>query len=250
MTISPYTWLLLAGLVISFLFWRRRARQDKRLLFIYGAALVGAFFGAKIVYLLAEGWLHFGAPDMWVQLATGKSILGALLGGYAFVELAKRFVAYRRATGDDFALIAPISIGLGRIGCLLHGCCLGLICQPAWYALRDAQGVPRWPAVPAEMAFNVAAFILFLVLRHRRILPGQHFHLYLIGYGLFRFAHEFARATPKIAGAFSGYHFAALGVALFGTICFVHRQRSLSPDLLRTMEDETSAAVVLGRINT
>jgi prolipoprotein diacylglyceryltransferase len=88
--ISPYTWLLLAGVVISFLFWKRRARQDKRLVFIYGAALIGAFFGAKIVYLLAEGWLHFGAPDMWPQLAAGKSILGALLGGYVFVELAKR----------------------------------------------------------------------------------------------------------------------------------------------------------------
>jgi phosphatidylglycerol:prolipoprotein diacylglycerol transferase len=74
MTISPYTWLLLAGVVISFLFWKKRARQDRRLVFIYGAALVGAFFGAKIIYLLAEGWLHFGAPDMWLQLAAGKSI--------------------------------------------------------------------------------------------------------------------------------------------------------------------------------
>jgi phosphatidylglycerol:prolipoprotein diacylglycerol transferase len=228
MRILPYTWLLLAGLVISFVFWRRRARQDKRLLFIYGAALVGAFFGAKLIYLLAEGWLHFGAPDMWLQLAAGKSILGALLGGYAFVELAKRFVGYRRATGDDFALIAPVSIGLGRIGCLLHGCCLGVVCRPDWYALRDAQGVARWPAVPVELAFNLVAFLLFLFLRRRKLLPGQHFHLYLIGYGLFRFAHEFARATPKIAGPFSGYHFAALGVALFGVICFMHRRSSLS----------------------
>jgi phosphatidylglycerol:prolipoprotein diacylglycerol transferase len=228
MTISPYTWLLLAGLLISFLFWRRRARQDKRLLFIYSAALVGAFFGAKLVYLFAEGWLHFGDPDMWLQLAAGKSILGALLGGYAFVELAKRYVGYRRATGDDFALIAPISIGLGRIGCLLHGCCLGAVCQPHWYALRDIDSVARWPAVPVELAFNLAAFVLFLFLRHRRILAGQHFHIYLIGYGLFRFAHEFARATPKIMGAFSGYQFAAIGVALLGFVGFMHRRSSLA----------------------
>jgi phosphatidylglycerol:prolipoprotein diacylglycerol transferase len=227
MTISPYTWLLFAGVVISFLFWRRRARQDKRLLFIYGAALIGAFFGAKLVYLVAEGWLHFGAHDLWLQLAAGKSILGALLGGYAFVELAKRYVGYRRPTGDDFALIAPISIGLGRIGCLLYGCCLGVVCQPHWYALPDSQGLPRWPAVPAEIIFNLAAFVLFLFLRHRKILPGQHFHLYLIGYGLFRFTHEFARATPKIVGAFSGYHFAALAVTLLGFIGFMLRRSSL-----------------------
>jgi phosphatidylglycerol---prolipoprotein diacylglyceryl transferase len=224
MTISPYTWLLLAGVIISFLFWKRRARQDKRLVFIYGAALVGAFFGAKIVYLLAEGWLHFGAPDMWLHLAAGKSILGALLGGYIFVELAKRHVAYDRATGDDFALIAPISIGLGRIGCLLHGCCLGAACSPGWYALRDVDGVPRWPAVPAELTFNILAFALFLFLRYRKLLPGQHFHLYLIGYGLFRFAHEFVRATPRLLGPFSGYHFAALAVTVFGVVCFARRQ--------------------------
>lgn len=226
MTIPPYTWLLLAGVIISFLFWKRRARQDRRLVFIYAAALVGAFFGAKIIYLLAEGWLHFGASDMWLQLAAGKSILGALLGGYIFVELAKRQVGYDRATGDDFALIAPISIGLGRVGCLLHGCCLGAACSPGWYTLKDIDGVSRWPAVPAELAFNVLAFALFVFLRREKLLPGQHFHLYLIGYGLFRFAHEFLRATPRLLGPFSGYHFTALAVALFGIVCFMRRQNA------------------------
>jgi phosphatidylglycerol:prolipoprotein diacylglycerol transferase len=228
MTISPYTWLLLTGVAISFLFWKKRAGQDKRLVFIYGAALVGAFFGAKLVYLLAEGWLHFGLPDMWPQLAAGKSILGALLGGYLFVELAKRHIGYLGTTGDDFALIAPVSIGLGRFGCLLHGCCLGAACPAGWYALRDSEGVTRWPAVPVELAFNVLAFLLFLFLRHRKLCPGQHFHLYLMGYGLFRFAHEFVRATPKLLGPLSGYHFAALAVALVGAICYLRREQDKS----------------------
>jgi phosphatidylglycerol:prolipoprotein diacylglycerol transferase len=236
MAISPYTWLLLAGICISFLFWKRRAREDRRLLVIYFAALVGAFFGAKLVYLLAEGWLHFGDPDIWLQLAAGKSIVGALLGGYLFVELAKRFVGYGLTTGDDFALVAPISIGLGRIGCLLHGCCLGVVCSPEWYALRDSQGTPRWPAVPLELAFNVVAFLLFIGLRRRKIIPGQHFHLYLIGYGLFRFAHEFARATPKIAGPFSGYHLAAIVVALLGLAGFLHRRSSLVQEVFQNQE--------------
>jgi phosphatidylglycerol:prolipoprotein diacylglycerol transferase len=226
MTISPYTWLLLAGVVVSFLFWRCRAREDKRLVFIYGAALIGAFFGAKVVFFLAEGWLYLGAPDMWWQLLAGKSILGALLGGYAFVELAKRHAGYDRATGDDFALVAPVGIALGRVGCLLHGCCLGEVCRPGWYALNDVEGVPRWPAVPVELAFNGFAFAIFLFLRRRKTLPGQHFHLYLIGYGAFRFAHEFVRATPRILGPFSGYHFAALAVAMFGVICFWRRRAS------------------------
>lgn len=231
MTIPPYTWLLFAGIVVSLFFWKRRARDDKRLVFIYGAALVGAFFGAKLVYVAAEGWQHFGAADMWHQLAAGKSILGALLGGYAFVELAKWQLGYRKTTGDDFALIAPISITLGRIGCLLHGCCLGVACHPGWYALRDSAGILRWPAVPVEIAFNLVAFAGCLLLRRCRLLPGQHFHLYLMGYGIFRFAHEFLRATPRIAGPFSGYQFAALAVAGFGAICFYRRRGSQSAAL-------------------
>src|ERR1700758_4513082 len=88
-TSSAYGWLMLAGIAISIIFWSRLARRDDRLLMVYVAALIGAFLGAKMIYILAEGWMHFGAPDMWLQLATGKSILGALLGGYAAVEIAK-----------------------------------------------------------------------------------------------------------------------------------------------------------------
>ncbi|HAV62541.1 MAG TPA: diacylglyceryl transferase, partial [Verrucomicrobiales bacterium] len=143
----------------------------------------GAFLGAKIVYVLAEGWLHLGAEDMWLQLATGKTILGALPGGYAGVELCKKLTGYRSATGDWFAIIAPIGIILGRMGCLLHGCCAGNACGATWYSMPDAAGVQRWPAVPVEITFN-ALFLLVVLffLRPRRLLAGQHFHLYLIAY--------------------------------------------------------------------
>ncbi len=93
MNVSPYSWLLLAGILVSLYFWSRLARRDERLLFIYIAALIGAFLGAKIVYLLAEGWLDWAQPDRWTRLATGKTILGGLLGGYAAVELAKNHIA-------------------------------------------------------------------------------------------------------------------------------------------------------------
>ena len=222
---SAYSWLMLGGIFVSIFMWTRLAKRGDGLLLIYVAALIGAFAGAKLVYVLAEGWMHFGAPDMWLQLATGKSILGALLGGYAAVEIAKRLVRYSRPTGDWFAIIAPMGIVIGRIGCLLHGCCLGSVCEPAWFTLKDAQGVPRWPAVPMEILFNMAAMLVFFVLRRRHKLAGQHFHLYLIAYGAFRFVHEFFRDTPRVAGAFSGYQIAALGVVGLGVIGFIRRRK-------------------------
>jgi phosphatidylglycerol---prolipoprotein diacylglyceryl transferase len=222
---TAYGWLMLAGIVVSIILWTRLARRDERLVLVYVAALAGAFLGAKLAYLAAEGWLHWHDPNRWLMFATGKSITGALLGGYAGVEIAKRFLGYPGVTGDWFAIIVPVGLMLGRIGCLLNGCCLGQAMGASWFTINDASGVARWPAVPAEFVFNAAMLGVILLLRRRRMLPGQHFHLYLMGYGLFRFAHEFLRDTPRIVGPFSGYMLAALGVALLGAVGFVRRRR-------------------------
>ena len=223
---SPYPLLVLAGIAVSVVFWVRLAKRDERLLVIYLAALVSAFLGAKVVYLAAEGWMFWDAPDRWRIWATGKTILGALLGGYAGVEVAKKLTGYASATGDWFAVIAPVGIVLGRIGCLLHGCCLGTECAPAGWTLSDVHGVARWPAVPVEIAFNLLAMLAFLALRRGHLLAGQHFHIYLMAYGAFRFAHEFLRATPRIGGGISGYQLAALACVALGVWRFVVRARN------------------------
>ena len=228
MQIAPYSVLMVAGIGLSFLFWRQQAPRLKGLGVIYFSALAGAFFGAKLVYVAAEGWLHWNDPQHWMYLATGKTILGALLGGYAAVEVAKRATGFRQATGDTFATIAPLSIVLGRIGCLLHGCCLGSKCAPAWYSLRDQAGVTRWPAVPAEIIFNLIAVITLWSLRRRNLLIGQQFHVYLMGYGAFRFVHEFVRDTPTILGPLTGYQFAAAAVFLLGAVRFYQRQKAFA----------------------
>ena len=224
MTVSPYSLLMLAGIAVSLVFWVQLAKRDERLLVIYISALVSAFLGAKIVYLAAEGWMFWDAPDRWMIWATGKTILGALLGGYAGVEVAKKLTGYAQATGDWFAVIAPVGIVLGRIGCLLHGCCLGKECAAVWWTINDARGVARWPAVPVEIGFNVVAILVFMGFRRRRVLAGQHFHLYLIAYGAFRFAHEFLRATPRIGGGISGYQIAALACVALGAWRFAVRR--------------------------
>ncbi len=261
MTASPYSWLLLVAIAASLFTWSRLARRDERLVLIYALALVSGFLGAKIVYLFAEGWLDWPLPDRWARLATGKSVIGALLGGYVGVEIAKKLLGYTAPTGDLFALVAPLGIGIGRIGCLLHGCCMGRVCEPAWYAMHDARGVARWPAVPVELAFNALALVGFLLLRRlgsdfttkstkstkhakdeysqtscssRSSRPswlkcsqrGQHFHLYLIAYGLFRFAHEFLRATPLLGGGLSGYQYAALACVALGAWGYARRRRA------------------------
>ncbi len=195
---SPYRWLVLVGIALGAVGWWRMSRRDRRLVPIYLVGLLGAFLGAKLAFLFAEGWQYWRLPVPWLPLLTGKSVLGALPGGYAGVEFAKWRLGYRSHTGDWFASFAPAGILLGRVGCLLQGCCLGMRCdRAAWWTLADAAGVPRWPAVPVEMLFNASALAVFWVMRRRRLLPGQHFHLYLMAYAAFRFFHEFLRDTPR-----------------------------------------------------
>lgn len=222
---TAYGWLMLAGIFVSIALWSRVARHDERLVLVYVAALVSAFIGAKLVYLGAEGWLHWHDASRWVILATGKSITGALLGGYLGVEIAKRLLKYNAVTGDWFAIIVPIGVMFGRIGCMLNGCCLGKVLQPNWYTIADSHGVPRWPASEVEFLFNGVMLGVILLLRWGRIAPGQLFHIYLIAYGMFRFFHEFLRDTPAILGPISGYQIASLAIVALGLAGFVLRQK-------------------------
>lgn len=229
-----YPTLALAGIVVSSMVWTRVLRRDMaahdhRLEIIYIAALCGAFIGAKAVYFFAEGWSVLLDPTLTRQqitlaLLTGKTITGALLGGYITVEIAKKLVGYSKPTGDFFAVVAPFGLMFGRIGCFIQGCCPGVAMHAHWYTITDAHGVARWPAVPFEFGFNFTMFIVGLILYRRRAFPGQLFHLYLIAYGIFRFAHEFARDIPPLIGPITGYQIAAIAIVLLGAVRY--RQRT------------------------
>lgn len=192
---SPlYPLLVLAGILFGAIYWYRASTTDSRLPLIYFGGLAGAFLGAKLAFLFAEGWLHWHDPQRVKILLSGKSVMGALPGGWAGVELAKKTLGYRQVTGDRFALLLPIPLILGRLGCMSAGCCQGVACP-----------FGSWPAVPVEIGFQAVALTALLVMRAKGLAQGQHFHLYLLAYGTFRFAHEFMRTTPKPFAGLSGY---------------------------------------------
>ena len=210
---SPYRWTMLGGIVLTALLWFLRTKRNPDLFIIYIGALGGAFLGAKLAYLFAEGWVAWQSPDRWVLIATGKSVLGGILGGYAGVETMKSLVGHKTSTGDLFAPIIPLGIALGRAGCWLHGCCLGIPLADGW-GLRDRAGVSRWPSSQVELLFQLAIFALIIAMRRRW--AGRLFYVYLFAYGTFRLLHEWLRDTPKWWGLISGYQIIALAMAVMG----------------------------------
>jgi len=222
---GPYRWTMLGAILFSAIYWYVKSKKDPAMLPVYIGALGGAFLGAKLAYVFAEGWRDWPMEDRWIRLATGKSIVGGLLGGYAGVEGMKWLVGYRKSTGDAFALVVPLGIALGRVGCWLQGCCLGSPTTLKLLAARDALGVNRWPAAQVELVFQLAVFFLMLVLCRRAAFQGRLFFLYLALYGGFRFVHEWARDTPAIFLGLSGYQYLSLILALIGMLMFQKRGR-------------------------
>ncbi len=67
-------------------------------------------------------------------LAPGMHLpLGLLLGGIVACGTARLLAAPWRAVGDAYALAVSVAIPIGRMGCLLAGCCMGSVCA-------------RWPS--------------------------------------------------------------------------------------------------------
>ncbi|HEY2572764.1 MAG TPA: prolipoprotein diacylglyceryl transferase family protein [Verrucomicrobiaceae bacterium] len=222
---APYRWTMLAAIALSAWYWLAKSKRDPALLPVYIGALGGAFLGAKLAYLFAEGWRDWPMPDRWVRLFAGKSVIGGLLGGYVGVELMKWLVGFQKYTSDLFALVLPPGIALGRVGCWLQGCCQGKPVADCWWAARDSSGVARWPSAQVELVFQMVMLGVLLVLRGDPRFQGRLIFVYFAAYGVFRFFHEWMRDTPVLAAGLSGYQMLSIVTAGIGVILFRKRGR-------------------------
>ncbi|HEY8471276.1 MAG TPA: prolipoprotein diacylglyceryl transferase family protein [Natronosporangium sp.] len=187
---------------------RRRAGQpvDDRIWAVVAGALVGGALLARL-----GTWAQHLDPrenasfaEQW--LYGNRSILSGLVGAYAGALLAKRLVGYRERTGDYLVCAVALAMAVGRIGCLLSelpgtptSLPWGVTLTPAEAATIPGAtpGVPLHPSFGYEIAFHLAAFLVLRRLRDR-LVPGELFSLYLIGYAGFRFLVEFVRGNEVV----------------------------------------------------
>src|SRR3954467_7460333 len=104
---------------VQLYFWlRRRAGRgalpvDQNLWLIVGCVM-GAMVGSKVLAWVESPlyyWNHRSTP---LVLLSGKTIVGGLLGGWIAVELVKKRLGVRRATGDLFVFPLVVGIAIGR----------------------------------------------------------------------------------------------------------------------------------------
>jgi phosphatidylglycerol:prolipoprotein diacylglycerol transferase len=191
--------------------------RDRRAYYtLQSITIVGALIGAKLAVLMGDAlWPIVPFEHWWVLLWSGRSIVGAMLVGFVVAEIAKPLLRYELPPNDRFAIVLPVSIALGRVGCVLAGCCRG-VAHEGWLGVEDAAGVSRYPVPQAEIAFHVAAALVLWHLYRGGAFRGRLFALYVASYGLFRFATEYVRDTEKAFFGFSAYQWFALGLLMFG----------------------------------
>lgn len=188
--------------------------------------LVGAVVGSKLgmlLYMDASSWTQLLGDALRLETA-GKTIIGALFGAYLGVEIVKPMVGLRGSTGDALALALPLALGIGRLGCLLGGCCYG---TPASFALSvHIAGADRHPVQLYEAALDFALAGAVLWLRGRVTRPGELFKLTLIGYAVIRILVDPWRGDPRIfLGPWSAVQLAcAAGIALLAIVIVRERR--------------------------
>ena len=205
--IDLYTLLLCAAIVAAIVTFRLCADRAglsaglQNLCVIDGAVsiAVGYFFAVFFQALYNIG--KYG--EFRIDAATGATFYGGLIGGAACFLLVY-FVVGRflfRQSGEhlrDFFTVSDIAAAsiaiahsIGRIGCLMAGCCHGAQTD-RWYGIyMVAIGRKVIPTQLYEALFLLALFLFFLYRLFRK--KSYNLCLYMALYGVWRFLVEYAR---------------------------------------------------------
>ncbi len=216
-----YPFIMLAALATGAWLLRKsqsslQLRTDQKLA-IGIAAFCGAMLGAKAPFLLYD---FSGFLDGTAWFASGKTIMCGMVGAYLAVEITKYILEIRTKTGDSFAVPVAVTVGIGRLGCLVAGCCYGVPTSLPWgmrCALTDQ--LYRHPTQIYESAFHFLMAAVLAGLQRRDLLTGQLVKLYIMVYLVYRFFSEFIRPEADFGLGLTAYQwFSILLLPVFGLL--------------------------------
>ena len=204
----------LAGLLLFRWNAHRMGVAPRQPLPVLLAALGGGILGAKIPAWLAQipAWLH--GQFNWGVFFSGRTIVGGMVGGFLAVWIVKRQLGIHTRYGNLLAPSLALGMAIGRVGCLLTGCCYGMATPLPW-GVNFGDGVARHPTQAYESIFLFAAFAL-LQGCVRRAAPGRLLGAFFAAYFVARFLEEFIRPGTGLAGLTAFQWICLVGLALLG----------------------------------
>lgn len=173
-----------------------------------------ALFGADIPFVILGAVLHnkivfASSLSDFVQLLhrnTGIAFFGGFIGGLVgFVILYEIMLRKKISMHRAMDLLAPPLMAghaIGRIGCLMGGCCFG---KPCSWGIRFAEGTPAYQMYSGQALFpsqlmEAAALCVMFICSQR--MKRHQAEFYLIAYSVLRFLLEFMRGDQRGSGDF------------------------------------------------
>ena len=223
-----YDVCLLLAILTCLVLYRVFADRQKFKAKIQNFALITALFaisGGYYAAALVQTFYNWNSalatnPDakFWDFWGTGATFYGGLVGGVlifliiyfgvgALLFQEKENVHHFFPIAHIAGAVIPLAHGIGRIGCLMAGCCHGKVCpEPQWYTvtfynLYKNGVVEAFYAVPVQLFEAVFLFALAAVLLWR-VFKDKHYNLpiYTVCYGVWRFFAEYLRADARGQG--------------------------------------------------
>lgn len=158
-----------------------------------------ALAGDVIDYTQYPGMIIGGAG-----LAIYGAVLGATLGVWIYSKFSKLQFGY---IADIVAPAIILAQAIGRVGCIINGCCYGAETSLPWafvYTHPDSLaplGVSTHPTPVYEIIYLLLIFGVVLWLKGRLKPDGSLFLVYLSLYSLWRLVTDFLRVgTPFLLG--------------------------------------------------
>jgi len=189
--------------------------------------LIGGLAGARLLYVaLNFGYFKARPLEIFYLSQGGLAYYGAFLGGIAagVIYVLKSGISF----WDTADLLAPyIALGqsIGRIGCLLNGCCYGRPVSDDFpfkvYFPQDH--VARHPTQVYSSLILLALFAVLSMLQERRRFSGEIFLAYVFAYSFQRYFIEFLRGDNP-AVVFGMTTSQLMSVLFFALSFFIYRK--------------------------
>jgi phosphatidylglycerol:prolipoprotein diacylglycerol transferase len=211
-SIRWYGLMYLIGFVGGLLLGRLRVRtrpdpgwttRDLDDLLFY--CVLGVVLGGRLGYVLFYKWSEYMHDPIRILYVWegGMSFHGGFLG----VILAMWWFARRThrkwlEVTDFLAPLAPVGLAAGRIGNFINAELWGRPTEVPWAMIfRNVDELPRHPSQLYEAALEGVLLFVILWLFSRKPRPtGAVSGLFLLGYGVVRFAVEFTREPDSFLG--------------------------------------------------
>jgi phosphatidylglycerol:prolipoprotein diacylglycerol transferase len=207
-TLYTYGLLVSVGFLTAFVLFlldlkRRSMSTDTGIDFAFWV-LLSAIIGSRLIYVLLN-FSYFGRYPLKIFMIWEGGLVwyGAFLGALAAILIYFRIKKLDGWLWADIA-IPYVALGqaIGRIGCLMAGCCYGRPTSLPWgitFTVSEIAptGIALHPTQIYESLFNFMIFAVLFFRRNKTTFKGEQILSYLFLYGAARAVVEVFRGDPR-----------------------------------------------------